>query len=146
MMASSVPVRKTISFLGVLSMSLDWVPGAGIAIAGSLLGLWRNNAVLEEKVGAVRKRVEDFEHSQELLEGSVHGQIANLMERLNGAVTTLQVMAEKQAGASQMAALTMEGIMRRVEAMEARQRSNEQDINRHDKDIALTNAWMRAQG
>ena len=134
---SVVALRRGFSISGVLSMSLDWVPGVGVAIAGSFLSMWRGSAVLEERVNELKggqeaftTRLEKFERDMELMEGSVHGQLSDALRELNGVATQLKVTIAEQNAFNKVNTRTLEGLVSKLEHMVMMS-------HQHDKDIAL---------
>ena len=89
-------------------MAGDWIPGAVIALAGTALVFWRNQAAIDAKVSEKIAKLEedDLDHSKELREAT---------RVLQSVATQVSVSVEKQSVVNEMVATTLKGINDKLE-------------------------------
>ena len=136
-MAGPIPIQvlscrgfyRRTYFRGVqAAMSLDWVPGVGVAALGSFLSLWRGAATTNEKVLAIRDEVDKLERRSDEFEREMRAELRELVERLSGIITRLEMVATEQAAAMRMATRTLEGVSNRLEVQSTMLMNHQADI------------------
>ncbi len=132
----------------LLPMGFDWVPGAGIAVAGGFLGWWRNTVILGEHIEALALRHDEFRSSIDtrLLQQDTRIQeqakdlraaddytkskLDQALLELNHVTTLLKVSIAEQTAISQVNTKMLEGLLVRLEELQKLS-------HQHDTDIAL---------
>ena len=87
--------REQITFPGA-GMTLDWIPGAGLAVAGGALSLWRSAVVTEEKVRVLKEEITRVESDSRAFQESIHADFRDTLEKLNNVVTQMLVNIARQ--------------------------------------------------
>ena len=132
MMASASIRRVTVR--GVLEMSWDWVPGVAVALASSgvafLRGQAASQAVIEKEVSTLREDIKRVEGQVLEFEHSTSDEIRQLLEKLGGLVTRIEVVFTEQATMSRVMTKTLDGIATRLEAQTIM-------LTQHNADIAV---------
>jgi hypothetical protein len=135
MMASAV--REKYSWGGGLRMTVDWIPGAAIALAGSLLSFLRQSAVTderikvltaedkrietegrrfaEERVAAVREEVTRIDNDSRQFQKDINAELHETLGRMDAVFTELKVLSSTQAAFNQMCTKTLEGMAKKFE-------------------------------
>ena len=109
-------------------MTLDWIPGAGLAIAGGVLSFWRGVIVAEEKVQNLKQAVARIESDSREFQRSVNEELKDALDRLNHVVTELAVVTTEQAAFNRVCTKTLEGIAKKLEYHDSVLVQNHTDI------------------
>ena len=86
----------------------EWIPGAVIALAGTALVFWRNQAAIDAKISEKISKLEedDLDQSNDLREAT---------KVLQSVATQVSVSVEKQSVVNEMVANTLKGINDKLE-------------------------------
>ena len=109
-------------------MTLDWIPGAGLAVAGAILSFWRGAAVTEEKLNVLSKEIARVESEGRAFQNSIHADFHETLEKLNNVVTQMLVNIARQSEFNRACTKTMESINARVENHDSVMMKNHTDI------------------
>lgn len=120
------------NFWGSGCMSLEWIPGAGIALLGSGLVFWRSTAVsaahLEEKIAALRTELSEHKETSDEFEEAVTKDLHATFKELHLLIVKLEVLANNYATYTAMSIKTLESITRKLEAHDMAFMQQGQDI------------------
>ena len=119
--------REQITFPGA-GMTLDWIPGAGLAVAGGALSLWRSAVMTEEKVRGLKEEITRVESDSRAFQNSIHAEFHETLEKLNNVVTQMLVNIARQSEFNRACTKTMESINARVENHDVIMMKNHTDI------------------
>ena len=119
--------RKQITFPGA-GMTLDWIPGAGLAVAGGVLSLWRSSVVTEEKVRGLKDEITRIENDARQFQKDIHDDLRETFNKMNSVVTELKVLTTEQGAFNRMCTKTLETLVARVENHDTVMMRNHTDI------------------
>lgn len=107
--------RKRFSFRGFFAMTLEWIPGVGVALAGSFLSMWRSNAVMEEKVSTMRTELSRHESENDEERERTVVELKDAYERMHNMFTQIQVMGTEQVAFMRICTKTLDGLSKKLE-------------------------------
>jgi hypothetical protein len=130
---------RPVSNSGDALMTWEWIPGAGLATAGSILSWWRHSAVtdakasalstaIEKEVTALRAELSRHEADMSQFRGDIADEQKELRERLFGLMTRIEVLATEQAAFIKVCTKTLEGLVSRQESHAAAIAQNASDV------------------
>ena len=111
--------RKGLQIRGGGWMTLDWVPGAGLAGAGGFLSWWRSSIQTEQKVQAMRQELTKHEEENDDLRQQITTEMRASYDRLNELFTRMQVMTTEQTAFIKLCTSTLEGMAKKLEFHDA---------------------------
>lgn len=109
-------------------MSMDWIPGAGLAVAGGVLSWWRGSAVAAERAVALRTELDRMENQLTEYQRETTGELRQAFERMSGLITRIEVVATEQAAFNRVCTKTLEGVVQRLEFQTAQLTQQHADI------------------
>lgn len=109
-------------------MTLDWIPGAGLAIAGGVLSIWRGTVVTEEKVRELKSEITRIENDARQFQKDINTDLRETFEKMSGLVTEMKVMATEQGAFNRICTKTLEALASRVENHDTVMMRNHTDI------------------
>lgn len=109
-------------------MTLEWVPGVCVAIAGSSLSFWRGAAVTDERVRQIKEELAKVEEQHHQFAIDIHDDFRETVEKLSGVVTEMKVLAAEQGAFNRICTKTLEGISNKQDQQELRLFQQHTDI------------------
>lgn len=127
-MTAAIAIEERGIYFPGAGMTLDWIPGAGLAVAGAILSFWRGAAVTEEKLNVLSKEIARVEGEGRAFQNSIHADFHETLEKLNNVVTQMLVNIARQSEFNRACTKTMESINARVENHDSVMMKNHTDI------------------
>lgn len=134
-MTAAIAIEERGIYFPGAGMTLDWVPGAGLAVAGGILSLWRSSVVTQEKVeglndeiARVETEIARIESDARQFQRDIHEDLHESFDKMNGLVTEMKVLAAEQGAFNKICTKTLEVLAARVENHDAVMMRNHTDI------------------